>query len=124
MPSEGDRDNRATLKLVVFGMYHAFMMLSQLVLGPSRTRHLWCCSPTCSAWDRLMESPQKLKANTDTLPLQAANRVMRRVTSEKEYTPLASVDHHKLQALDADNRQDFPHWTSHQPITLSTSTSA
>lgn len=36
--------------------------------------------------------------------LQAANRVMRRVTSEREYQPLASVDHHKLQALEADNR--------------------
>ena len=55
------------------------------------------------------------QANTDTLPLQAANRVMRRVTSEREYTPLASVDHHKLQALDADNRQDFAHCTTHHP---------
>ena len=37
--------------------------------------------------------------------VQAAQRVMQRVTSDKEYQPLASVDHHKLQALDADNRQ-------------------
>ena len=29
---------------------------------------------------------------------------MQRVTSEKGHQPLASVDHHKLQALDADNR--------------------
>ncbi|DBA70526.1 TPA: hypothetical protein ACH3X2_011925 [Trebouxia sp. C0005] len=36
---------------------------------------------------------------------KAVNRVMRRVTSEKEYKPLASVDHHKLQALDAENRR-------------------
>ena len=36
--------------------------------------------------------------------MQAANRVMRRVTSEREYKPLAGVDQHKLQALDADNR--------------------
>ena len=36
--------------------------------------------------------------------LQAAQRIMRRVTSEREYTPLAAVDHHRLQALDADNR--------------------
>ena len=40
--------------------------------------------------------------------LQAANRVMRRVTSEREYQPLASVDHHKLQALEADNRSAPP----------------
>ncbi len=39
-----------------------------------------------------------------TFAVQAANCAMRRVTSEKEYKPLASVDHHKLQALDADNR--------------------
>ena len=38
------------------------------------------------------------------LMVQAAQRVMRRVTSEKEYRPLAAVDHHRLQALDADNR--------------------
>ena len=44
-----------------------------------------------------------------TLAVQAANRAMRRVTSEKEYKPLASVDHHKLQALDADNRQAQQH---------------
>lgn len=36
--------------------------------------------------------------------MQAAHRVMRRVTSEKEFRPLAGVDHHRLQALDADNR--------------------
>ena len=40
-----------------------------------------------------------------TLAGQAVNRAMRRVTSEKEHKPLASVDHHKLQALDADNRR-------------------
>ncbi|KAL3149264.1 hypothetical protein ABBQ32_002081 [Trebouxia sp. C0010 RCD-2024] len=36
---------------------------------------------------------------------KASQRVMRRVTSEREYTPLAGVDHHRLQALDADNRR-------------------
>lgn len=36
--------------------------------------------------------------------MQAGQCVMRRVTSEKEYRPLAAVDHHRLQALDADNR--------------------
>lgn len=64
------------------------------------------------------------QANTDIVLLQAANRVMRRVTSEREYTPLASVDHHKLQALDADNRQDFTRCDIHQPITTCGSTSA
>ncbi len=44
-----------------------------------------------------------------TLAVQAANRAMWRVTSEKEYKPLASVDHHKLQALDADNRRAQQH---------------
>lgn len=36
--------------------------------------------------------------------VQASNRVIRRVTSERKHEPLAGVDHHRLQALDIDNR--------------------
>lgn len=69
--------------------------------------------------------------------MQAAHRVMRRVTSEKEFRPLAGVDHHRLQALGADNRSaalaslsyslpcictvahDLPAgWTEHQLVGL------